>query len=203
VDERRRQLDPEFTLPIVLLAREARTLVRSSDTSRMVDAIVAGRGGSFQVVAPGELHLIQGLAETGAELAGEGNGGVVVPAVGLARDGLAAAAAVLSLLARGATVSSLVDWLPRLNRFRSTLACHPDPSRVRGVLTSVAERMGVHSDGPEDDVRIETPSGAWGLVRRSATEPVFRVTVEAPDVGDAETLHAELRTALVESVKRA
>jgi phosphomannomutase len=203
VDERRRVLDPEFTLPLVLLSGEARTLVRSSDTSRMVDAIAAGRGGSVQVVAPGELHLIQGLADTGAELAGEGNGGVIIPAVGLARDGLAAAAAVLSLLARGSPLSSLIDELPQLNRFRSTVALPPDRSRAGGALRAVAERLGVQPRGPEGAVRVETPSGAWGLVRRSATEPVFRVTAEAPDAAEAGALHAELRAALVKSAGRA
>jgi phosphomannomutase len=80
-------LDAELTLPLVVLGLGARRVVRSTDTSRAVDAMAR-----VHVVPPGELHLHEALVATGADLAGEGNGGVIVPAAGPGRDGLAAAA---------------------------------------------------------------------------------------------------------------
>ena len=38
--------------------------------------------------------------------------------------------------------------------------------------------------------------GAWGLIRRSATEPVLRVTAEAPGAAAAADLHDELVSVL-------
>jgi phosphomannomutase len=146
-------------------------------------------------VAPGELHLLHGLATHGGDLAGEGNGGVVHPAVGIARDGLAAAAAVLELIALGGRpLSELAAELPRLSRRRSTVPCAGEP-QAEAALDAVATRLDVASGDPYDGVLVEAP-GSWALVRRSATEPVLRISVEAGDAASAESLHRELRAAL-------
>jgi phosphomannomutase len=169
--------DSEATLPLVALARPPRTLVRSTDTSRMVDLLLGG-GAEVRAVSPGELHLVEALQAAGSSagplLAGEGNGGVVVPEVGLARDGLAAGARILELLARsGRPLRKHLDGLPRLVRRRSTVP-------IRSATPVTVEREG----------------GLWGLVRPSATEPVVRITVEGPDAAQVDALHEELRAAV-------
>jgi phosphomannomutase len=190
-DEGGELLDSEVVLPLVALARDVRIVVKGADTSRMVDDVLAGRGGLVHVVSPGELHLLEAVSELGAELAGEGNGGVVVPAVGMARDALAAAIAVLELCATsGQSLSRLAGELPRYARRRSTVPC--EGKEAGRALDSLARGLDIDApDDPEMGVRIERGE-AWGLVRRSATEPVLRVTVEAPTAEAAETLHAEL-----------
>lgn len=197
VDDRGELLDTELTLPMVLIARDARTVIKGADTSRMVDALAEARGGSVRTVPPGEIHLVTALA-AGADLAGEGNGGVIVPEVGLARDGLAAAASILWLLARleGTLTSALAD-LPRYERRRSTIP-YTEPSKGRASLEALARRMGVELADPEIGVAVERGAGTWGLARMSATEPVLRVTVESSNHADAESLHAELRAPLLE-----
>lgn len=208
VDETGARLDLECTLALAVVAREPRVVVKGADTSRAVDDLVAIRGGTVHVVPPGELHLVEGLAARGGDLAGEGNGGVVVPEVGLARDGLAAAAVILELMARtGRPLSALAGELPRYEQRRSTLACATeeearetlarlaaagDPGAVGGHPGAVA---GDPPPDPHVGVRIER-GDAWGLVRQSATEPVLRITVEACDAATAERLHDELRDAL-------
>ena len=195
-DESGLTLDEEVVLPLVTLALDVRRVVRGADTSRMVDDIVATRGGSIEVVPPGELHLVEALLRSNAQLAGEGNGGVVVPQVGPARDGLAAAVAILGLLARAnQPLSSLVAQLPSYERRRSTVPCH-ERSRAVALLDRVARAADVEPPlRPEDGVHV-LRNGTRGLVRLSATEPVLRVTVESRDPAAAEALHAELRAFL-------
>ena len=197
VDERGIELPSDAVLALAVRARRARAVVKGADTSRMVDDLVSGHGGSVRVVAPGELHLVGALAESGGDLAGEGNGGVVPPAVGAARDGLAAAAAILELLARTREpLSRVAAGLPRYAIRRSTIPCPRDRHASLG-LDDLARSLGVAEPGdPEEGLRVEAVGGAWGLVRRSATEPVLRVTAEAPTAAAADALHAELRTAL-------
>jgi phosphomannomutase len=191
VDEQAVRLDPEATLPLVGRALGARSVVRGTDTSSTVDRVV---GGPAHLVPPGELHLAQGLMRTGADLAGEGNGGVIVPAVGLARDGLAAAAAVLELVARtGRRLSALSRELPHRPVRRSTLAISPHCGRA---LAALAEREGVDYGDPYAGVGVRRPNGAWGLVRLSATEALVRITTEAPRAAQAAALHDELRAAV-------
>jgi phosphomannomutase len=199
-DERGNALDAEYTLPLVMLAHEAQTIVKGSDTSRMVDALAGRCGGVVRTVPPGEIHLVEALSKGGGELAGEGNGGVVVPAVGIARDALAAAAAILWLLAgTEKPLSALISELPDYPRRRSIVPCGLSADGP-AALEAVARRFGTQLTSPEVGVRVET-SGSWGLVRMSATEPVIRVTVEAPTDAEAESLHAELRSALLDGAE--
>ena len=205
-DERGRKLDEDVTFPLTALALEARDVVKGADTSRMIDDVIAARGGSVRVVTPGELHLVEELSTRGGDIAGEGNGGVIVPAVGCARDGLAAGVAIMELLARtGSPLSELADGLPRYARRRSTVPCADRP-RACAAIEAVAARLGGHAgDGvgqerdPEEGLLVERGE-AWGLVRQSATEPVLRLTVEARSQAAADDLYAELQAALRDAV---
>ena len=183
-----------------MLARDARSVVKGADTSRAVDDLVAARGGAAIVVPPGELHLVRALRETGADLGGEGNGGVVVPEVGLARDGLAVAAVILEWRAReGRPLSELAAELPRYARRRSAVPC-PPAATAGPALQAIAGRLGAAVPiDPEVGVHVERPE-AWGLLRRSATEPVLRITAEARTESAAAELHAELRDAVLDAL---
>jgi phosphomannomutase len=192
VDERGAALDCDLTLALVVLAREPRTVVKGADTSRIVDDLIAARGGRVRAVPPGEVHLVSALLEGGGELAGEGNGGVVVPDVVLARDGLAAAAAILDLLARsGARLSALAAELPRYARRRSTVPTEGDEAAVAS-LSGLAAELGARLDDPRTGVAVPWTGESWGMVRQSATEPVIRVTVEARTREAADELHRHL-----------
>jgi phosphomannomutase len=195
IDETGARLDSDETLALALLAHDARVVVKGADTSRMIDTLAKERGGAIHTVAPGEIHLISALVEQGGDLGGEGNGGVVVPSVCLGRDGLAAAAAILWLVARSdRPLSALAAELPRYARRRSTLSC-PDEARGREAIAAVAGRWRTEPE-PDTGLRVETGEGAWGLVRVSATEPVVRITAEADTASGADSLHTELRSAI-------
>jgi phosphomannomutase len=196
-DESGTELDSELTLALAVAAREPELVVRSSDTSRAVDELQGRRGARTVVVPPGELHLVEALPDdAGAALAGEGNGGVIVPAAGPGRDGLAAGLLALELVVRsGRTLSELVAELPRLFRHRSQLRCEESGEAARR-LTSAAGALGLPSPGdPEVGVAVER-AGSWGLIRRSATEPLLKLTTEAPTQRAASALHRELEAAL-------
>jgi len=197
-DEEGRRLDPEATLGLAALARRPTLVVKGADTSRLVDLLLAPSGGRVIVVPTGELHLVEALVAYRAGLAGEGNGGVVVPEVGLARDGLAAAALVLELVAHaGRPLARIVDDLPHLARVRSTLEW-ADADDALATLRAAGSRLGAPLVADARlGVRVERPDGAWGLVRLSGTEQVMRVTAEAATVEQAQELHDRLRAELL------
>jgi phosphomannomutase len=186
------ELDSELTLMLAVAAREPELVVRSSDTSRAIDDMQAQRGARTVVVAPGELHLVEALGESSSALAGEGNGGVIVPAAGPGRDGLAAGALALELMARtGKPLAELASSLPTYARSRSSVPC-ADPGSAAARLAAAADALSAAApDDPETGLSVER-DGAWGLIRRSATEPVLRVTAEAPRAEAAADLHDEL-----------
>jgi len=196
VDAGGEPLDEELTLALAVLASDAGTIVKGADTSRAIEALAAERGASVVVVPPGERNLIEAVLAESAGLAGEGNGGVVVPEVNLARDGLAAAALILSLVAEtGEPLSSLAGDVPSFHRRRSTIAW--DPSQPAApILSEAARRVGGVVADPAAGLTVTRGEEAWGMVRPSATEPLLRVTVEASEARGAEELHEELRRAL-------
>ena len=121
-----------------------------------------------------------------------------MPEVGLARDGLAAAAVVLELVATTRRpLARIADELPRLARVRSTLEW-ADAADALATLRAVGRRLGAPAVAdPRLGVRVERPDGAWGLVRLSGTEQVVRVTAEAPTAEQAQELHDRLRDELL------
>ena len=185
-------LDSELTLALAVRAREPELVVRSSDTSRAIDDMQAARGDRTVVVPPGELHLAEALGESRDALAGEGNGGVIVPAAGPGRDGLAAGALALELMARtGRPLAELASSVPSYARRRSSVPCeNPETAAKRLAVAAEALSLAPPED-PETGLSVQR-GGAWGLIRRSATEPVLRVTAEAPSAEAAADLHDEL-----------
>ncbi|MGH2955423.1 MAG: hypothetical protein ACRDL6_00305, partial [Solirubrobacterales bacterium] len=194
------ELDEETTFALAVTAVRPRRAVKGADTSRMIEDIVAGWAGEVETVPPGELHLVEAVARTGADLAGEGNGGVVHPRVALARDGLAAGALVLDLIARtGASLAELAAGLPAYARRRSRFPCEAGDS-ARAAAEAIALAYGVDEADPATGVRLELGEGTWAMVRRSATEPVLRITVEGPDRTAVDALHAELHESIAAAV---
>jgi phosphomannomutase len=169
-------------------------LVKGADTSRIVDRVVASEGGSVVCVPTGELHLVRGVVAHRAGVAGEGNGGVIVPEVGLARDGVAAAAVILELVATTRRpLSQLVAELPATARRRSAIPCADDATAL-AALQRLAARVGAPPVAdPTLGVAVERRGGAWALIRMSATERVLRLTAEGPTPAVADELHEEMR----------
>jgi phosphomannomutase len=196
VDERSNRLDTEVTFPLAAISLGAHRLVKGADTSRIAEHLAEERGWSIRLTSPGELHLLEELDDWDADAAGEGNGGVVVPQVGAARDALAAAASIISLVASsGESLSELASELPRLARRRTSLPCSGEET-AREALEFLAEQLGMELEDPHVGLMLERPGEGWALVRQSATEPVLRITVESSEQEQADLIFEELRAAL-------
>ena len=197
VDHHGQPLGEEYTLALgsaVVLARSPGPVVTNLSTSRIVDAVCARAGVRLYRTAVGEAHVVAGMRARGAVAGGEGNGGMIVPAAHLGRDGLVAAALICqALAASGRTLRELADELPRLAMLKLKL---PRPA---GSWERLAERLRERFHG----ARTQTADGLrfsrgeeWVHVRPSGTEPVIRVIAESPDEARTRELVAQARQAL-------
>ena len=91
-----------------------RSVVCNLSTSLVVEDAARECGAEVVRTPVGEVHVARKIIELRAPIGGEGNGGVMYPALHAGRDAPVAAALLLTLLARsGRRVSDLVGAAPR------------------------------------------------------------------------------------------
>jgi phosphomannomutase len=180
----------------------AAVLAANLSTSRMIDDVAAAYGGRVARTAVGEANVVAAMKRAGSPIGGEGNGGVIWPAVTYVRDSLGAMAVVLGLMAAtGRTLRELVAEVPayaiekRKVEIASKEAARP---AVEAVRRHFGRRAGARID-TQDGVRVDLRTGegdAWVHVRASNTEPIMRLIAEAPSVAGAAALLDETAAAI-------
>lgn len=198
VDETGRPIGEDYTLAVAaraVLAATPRTaappvVVANLSTSLVVADAVAEAGGRFVRAPVGEANVARVIVEERALLGGEGNGGVILPALHVGRDAPLGAALILQHLAlTGQRLSAVVAAAPRYvivkakadrggdldALYRRLEAAFPDAERDR-----------------RDGLRLGWPD-RWLHVRPSGTEPIVRLIAEAPTRGEAEALIGRAR----------
>lgn len=198
VDEKGRPIGEDLTLAFacrqVLEAHETGPVVINLSTSKAVEDVVHAAGCGMTRTRIGETHVARAMIELGAVIGGEHNGGVMIPRIHTCRDSFAGMAVILELMARtGKTVSALRAEIPEYVVVRRKLPARPDraPEALRELRRAYADRPMNFLDGcyiQFDD--------AWAHVRRSNTEAVVRITVEAPSAKRAESLADEIESRL-------
>jgi phosphomannomutase len=204
VDERGRAIGEDYTLAFAVRAvlgkgdggrGKGKTVVCNLSTSLVVEDAARACGAQVVRTPVGEVHVGRKMVELGAPIGGEGNGGVMYPALHPGRDAPLAAALVLALLARERkTVSELVAGAPRYAIVKAKLE-RGTRNAERGMDDVYAGLRRRFPDG-----RVDTQDGLrlawldrWLHVRPSGTEPIIRLIAEAPTEADAERLIDEGR----------
>ncbi|HXF58473.1 MAG TPA: phosphoglucosamine mutase [Candidatus Saccharimonadales bacterium] len=199
VDERGEPIGEERTLQIAVdwaLSNHPGPVAVNASTSIGVELIAKRYGAPVHRTRIGEAHVAQKLIELHGVIGGEGNGGVIYPALHATRDGLLAAAIALDWLARDARpLSARVAELPPVVMVKRKL------DLALTDLDSLQESLGrAFPDGERnvlDGVKYLWED-RWVQVRASGTEPIVRVLAEARTRDEAESLAGRA----VEAVER-
>lgn len=189
----------EYTLvsvaDYVLGFNPGNTVSNLSSSRALADVTARHDGCSYSAAAVGEVNVVTEMKRTGAVIGGEGNGGVIYPALHYGRDALAGAALFLSLLARsGKTVSELRATYPAYEIVKDKVSLTPDID-VDGLLERVKTTFANERVTDIDGVKIDFPDG-WVHLRRSNTEPIIRIYAEASTAARARELAARVKKML-------
>ncbi len=199
VDDRGAPIGEDYTLALAVRAvlgqgeegrRKGAVVVCNLSTSLVVEDAARECGAEVVRTPVGEAHVARKIIELRAPIGGEGNGGVIYPALHVGRDAPVAAALLLTLLAReGRRVSELVVAAPRYVIVKAKVPRGPALEPVYAAL-----RRGLA------DARADTQDGLrlawrdrWLHVRPSNTEPIIRLIAEAPTGAAARDLVDEGR----------
>ena len=170
-------------------------VVCNLSTSLVVEDAAREFGADVVRTPVGEVHVARAILRLGAVIGGEGNGGVMYPALHAGRDAPVAAALLLTLLARqGKRVSELVAAAPRYTIVKAKVARGKRNAEhgMDGVYAALRRRFPEASVDTQDGLRLAWPD-CWLHVRRSNTEPIIRLIGEAPSGAGAQELVDEGR----------
>jgi phosphomannomutase len=170
-------------------------VVCNLSTSLVVEDAARDYGAEVVRTPVGEVHVARAILRLGAAIGGEGNGGVMYPALHAGRDAPVAAALLLTLLAReGPPVSQIVAAAPRYVIVKAKVE-RGAGSRERGLERTYAalrQRFADAQVDTQDGLRLAWPN-RWLHVRPSNTEPIIRLIAEAPSAPEARVLVDEGR----------
>ena len=162
-------------------------------SSRALRDVTENFGGSYQAAAVGEVNVTTKMRETNALIGGEGNGGVIYPAIHYGRDAMVGVALFLSNLARKQLkVSELLKTYPEYHIAKNKIELS-DSGLIDRILDSLKENYSNEDVNCIDGVKISFEADRkWVHLRRSNTEPIIRIYSEAPTMEEAESLAAEV-----------
>lgn len=158
--------------------------VSNLSSTRALRKVTEARGGEYFAAAVGEVHVVRKMKEVHAVIGGEGNGGVIYPALHYGRDALVGVALFLSALAQsGEPVSRLRSRYPRDVIVKRKIEVR-DPS---AVIAQVKNAFNGQPMDETDGIRISFGED-WVHVRQSNTEPIVRVYAESDTADKAQAL---------------
>ena len=201
VDGAGRPIGEDYTLAFAVRAvLEGRSnpakdpvVVVNLSTSLVVEDAARSVGATVLRAPVGEANVARAIREHGAAIGGEGNGGVMYPALHIGRDAPLGVALILHLLATsGVTVAGLVDAAPR---YTIVKAKAPRSSQLDSLYERLRRRFADATADDRDGLRLAWID-RWLHIRPSGTEPIVRLIAEAPTPSEAEALVAAGRELL-------
>ncbi|HEY9559644.1 MAG TPA: phosphoglucosamine mutase [Anseongella sp.] len=189
----------EYTLVAVadyVLGHQAGNTVSNLSSTMALRDVTLKHGGEYTAAAVGEVNVVNAMKATNAVIGGEGNGGVIYPALHYGRDALVGIALFLTHLARhSGPVSALRDTYPSYHISKNKITLSPDMD-IDGLLRQIRDRYRDQPINTTDGVRIEF-DGQWVHLRRSNTEPIIRIYSE----GDSEAAAEQLANKIISDFK--
>ena len=187
----------EYTLVTVadyILDHVKGSTVSNLSSTRALRDVTEKHGCKYYAAAVGEVNVTTKMKEVGAVIGGEGNGGVIYPALHYGRDALVGIALFLSSLAeKGVKASELRKTFPEYFVAKNRIDLTPTTD-VDAILRQVKEQYGNEKDVQVTDidgVKLDFPD-KWVHLRKSNTEPIIRVYSEAHTMKEADELGKKL-----------
>ena len=183
-----------------VLSKQKGPVVVNLSTTRAIEDIANAAGVPFYRSPVGEANVVKKMKEVSAIIGGEGSGGVIYPTVNFGRDSFVGTSMALQSLAEsGKKLSQVKDELPHYDIAKRKIdlgSVNPD-----SIITEV---IAIYSEGKQctdDGLRIDF-ADHWVHFRKSNTEPIIRIIVEAQSLDAAESYSAQYFTTIQNLMKK-
>jgi len=190
----------EYTLVAVsdyVLTHTPGSTCSNLSSSRALRYVTEKHGQQYFAAAVGEVNVVEKMKEQHCVIGGEGNGGIIYPALHYGRDALVGIALFLTHLADSRMkCSELRNKYPTLEMVKSKITLTPETD-VDRLLVELEKVYANEELTTIDGLKIDFSDG-WLHLRKSNTEPIIRIYSEAPSREKAEALV----NGIMEEVKR-
>lgn len=162
-------------------------------SSRALRDVTENYAGEYFAAAVGEVNVTTKMKECGALIGGEGNGGVIYPALHYGRDAMVGVALFLTNLAyKKMKVSDLLATYPQYVIAKNKIELS-DSALIDRILDEIKKVYAAEDINTLDGVKISFESRReWVHLRRSNTEPIIRIYAEAADRETADALARQI-----------
>ncbi|MDG5814905.1 phosphoglucosamine mutase [Chitinispirillales bacterium ANBcel5] len=179
----------EMTLVLALeniLEHTKSDIATNLSTSMLIDDVGAKFGVHIFRTKIGEANVVEGMKKFNCKVGGEGNGGVIYPAMSTVRDGLGAMALILELMAkRDKKLFQLTAAWPSYPIVKDKISC--ESLEPKQLIEKISARFPDEKKDLLDGLKIIRDYG-WVHLRASNTEPIIRCYAEAKTDQQAKEL---------------
>ena len=189
----------EYTLVAVadfVLSKTPGNTVSNLSSTRALRDVTNIHNGQYQASAVGEVNVVEKMKACNAIIGGEGNGGIIYPALHYGRDALIGVALFLTQLAeRKISTKTLRDSYPNyfISKNKIQLTSEID---VDAILSTLEEKYKDEQITTIDGLKIDFKDG-WVHLRKSNTEPIIRIYAES----DAEEKAIAFAQKMIQEIK--
>ena len=168
-----------------VLSRKKGNVVVNLSTTRAVDDIATKFGCTVFRSPVGEANVVKKMKEVNAVIGGEGSGGVIFPELHYGRDALVGIALSFQHLSDyGKSLSALKNDLPQYYIVKKKIDVSKNPDEIIDRLIQHFSKQTINT---EDGLRVDFEDH-WVHFRKSNTEPIIRIIVEAKTEAEAKSL---------------
>ena len=196
VDENGQPLGEEYTLVLAAdgylnTMQTKEKFVTNLSTSLALDKLATSRKCSVERAEVGEINVVNKMNDIGANLGGEGNGGVILRECHLGRDSLVAATMVLNRMSQSEdSLSAIYHTLPQYKIVKDKISIKGLDKEL--LLSKVNDLFPEAEKNTSDGLKFIW-EGKWIHLRSSNTEPIIRIYAEASSEQEAQELILKIK----------
>lgn len=193
----------EYTLvavaDYVLSHTPGNTVSNLSSTQALADVTLA-RNGRHYYAPVGEVNVVKAMKKYKAVIGGEGNGGVIYPALHYGRDALVGVALFLTHMAKsGLSCSTIRKKYPEYYISKNKIELAPGTD-VRHIIAKLKEKYRKQDTDDSDGLKIWFDK-EWVHIRTSNTEPIMRIYAESDNEVKSENIANNIQNDISEVLK--
>lgn len=194
----------EYTLVSIadyVLKHTPGTTVSNMSSTRALRDVTEAKNQQYFASAVGEVNVVEMMKKHNAVIGGEGNGGIIYPALHYGRDALVGIALFLTLLAKSKMkCSELRATYPNYEISKNKMELTKEMN-VDSILEKMAEKYKDYEVSTIDGVKINIEK-EWVHLRKSNTEPIIRIYSESKDLDSANKLAQKIINEIKEIINK-